>query len=400
MNTVAIVVICYNKVDSLLRLLESLNRADYGEDEPTLIISIDKSDNPRVEKTAQEFEWYHGEKKIRTFSERQGLRKHVLSCGAYLHVYDALYVFEDDTLAAESYYQFGKRCIEFYKENESIAGIALYSPAWNQNANFPFEPIRNQYDTYFMQYAPSWGQIWLKKPWLDFIEWYQNNQRLFEIKENNDIPSILYSWGENSWLKYHVAYCAIKKKYFVYPYCSYTTDFVEKGTHFVQNITRFQVNLIQGRIKELCLAPFNDEAVYYNAFFENEQIRQFYQKKNIKVKVDLYGCQSVSPNMGFILTTQNLPFQVIEEYALQLRPVELNVLMKIEGKGIFLYDTSKKVSKAPEKRSNFYVRRWDYFMKDRFFMWNEIIPLCVAKAANLLRSFSKGDKNDRTKSKT
>lgn len=387
MSESAIIAIGYNNAEALVRLLDSLNRADYGNDAVPLIISLDHSGNDEVEKSAEEFQWQHGRKEIRTFEKRQGLRKHILSCGEYLHTYDALYVFEDDTLAAESFYRFGQACIAFYAKNEQIAGISLYSHAWNQNANFPFEPVKNQYDTYFMQYAPSWGQIWLKEPWLDFIEWYHENQQLFDAERNSDIPGVLYSWGDNSWLKYHIAYCAIKKKYFVYPYHSYTTDFVEKGTHFISNIARFQVNLIQGKADRFYLAPFNEQSVCYDAFFENIQVQQLYQKRDMEVKVDLYGCQSITQNNGLVLTTQHLPFQVIDEFAMQLRPLELNVLMNMKGSGIFLYDTSKKTDKAPDTRGNFYVKRWDYFMKDRFLMGNEILPLCFAKMKNLLRNF-------------
>ena len=392
MSKSAIIAIGYNNPRALVRLLDSLNRADYGTDAVPLIISLDHSGNDEVEKAAKEFQWQHGEKKIRTFAERQGLRKHVMSCGEYLHEYDALYVFEDDTLAAESFYQFGEACIEFYAHNERIAGISLYSHAWNQNANFPFEPIKNQYDTYFMQYAPSWGQIWMKESWFDFIEWYHDNRQLFDTGKNSQIPEVLYSWGDNSWLKYHIAYCAIKKKYFVYPYSSYSTDFVEKGTHFVSNIARFQVNLIQGKKDSFFLAPFSEEAVCYNAFFENEQIAQLYQKKHMDVTVDLYGCQTIVPNSGFVFTTRNLPYEIIDEFALQLRPLDLNVLMKLKGSGIYLYDTSKKVKKAPAKKRNFYVKRWDYFMKDRFLMLNEILPLSIVKMENLFRSLGKGHK--------
>lgn len=388
----AIIAIGYNNQRALARLLDSLNRADYESNAVPLIISLDYSGNAEVERTAKEFQWQHGEKRIRSFEERQGLRKHVLSCGEYFQEYDALYIFEDDTMAAESYYKFGKACIEFYYHNEKIAGISLYSHAWNQNANFPFEPVKNQYDTYFLQYAPSWGQIWLKEPWLDFIEWYHNNQQLFDAEKNSNIPEILYSWGDNSWLKYHIAYCAIKKKYFVYPYCSYTTDFVEKGTHFISNIARFQVSLIQGKINRFHLAPLNEEAVCYDAFFENEQIVQLYKKKNIDVTVDLYGCQAILPNSGYAITTQNLPYEIIDEFALQLRPLDLNILMKMEGSGIYLYDTSKNNKKAPEKKEFFYVKRWDYFMRDRFLMLNEILPLSITKMVNLLRSLSKGYK--------
>ena len=180
----AIIAIGYNNAVALSRLLDSLNKAKYDGDTVPLIISLDKSDNMQVEETARSFRWEHGDKEVRTSSEHQGLRKHILSCGDYLQKYDAVFIFEDDTLAAQSYYSYGKQCIEYYQNDDRIAGISLYSFAWNQNANFPFEPVKNQYDTYFMQYAPSWGQIWLRKPWKNFIEWYGKHKNLFDAEKN------------------------------------------------------------------------------------------------------------------------------------------------------------------------------------------------------------------------
>ena len=46
----AIIVIAYNREESLKRLLTSLNNAIYESDDITLIISIDKSDNEKVYK--------------------------------------------------------------------------------------------------------------------------------------------------------------------------------------------------------------------------------------------------------------------------------------------------------------------------------------------------------------
>ena len=51
----AIIVIAYNREESLKRLLTSLNNAIYESDDITLIISIDKSDNEKVFKAADEF---------------------------------------------------------------------------------------------------------------------------------------------------------------------------------------------------------------------------------------------------------------------------------------------------------------------------------------------------------
>lgn len=77
----AIIAIGYNKVNSILRLLNSLNEAVYDDEQITLIVSVDKSDTDKVLCVANDFMWKHGEKQIRTFGERQGLKKHILSCG-------------------------------------------------------------------------------------------------------------------------------------------------------------------------------------------------------------------------------------------------------------------------------------------------------------------------------
>ena len=59
---ISICCIAYNRVDSLKRLLNSLEQADYGVNKPTLIISIDKSSTAVVEKYANEYCWKFGDK--------------------------------------------------------------------------------------------------------------------------------------------------------------------------------------------------------------------------------------------------------------------------------------------------------------------------------------------------
>lgn len=388
--SVALVAIGYNKTESLMRLLESLQRAEYGQDEVPLIISIDKSDSDEVEKAAEGFAWKHGWKEIRTFSERQGLRKHILSCGDFLEKYEAVFIFEDDLVVSPYFYQYGKACLDFYKNNENIEGISLYSTKWNQNANFPFEPMKSEYDTYFLQCAQSWGQIWLRERFRDFLAWYQENTDFFEKEKRKDIPANLYTWGKNSWLKYHIVYCILKKKYFVYPYYSFTTAFVENGTHFGTDITRFHSEMMVKDVGNYRLADFNECAVFYDAFYENILLKERLEREwDGNVLVDLYGRRETAGQAGYCISTQILPFEVKREYALQLRPIELNVYMDIKGTGIFVYDMSseRKISKK-EKRFQI-IKKWDYFMKERFLMWDEIIPLCCQKAGNLFRIIMK-----------
>jgi len=67
-----------------------------------------------------------------------------------------------------------------------------------------------------------------------------------------------------------------------------------------------------------------------------------------------------------------------------LRPMELNILYKMDGDGIFLYDTTQTGNKVKKKqRDADAVKHWDYFMKDRFLLWNELLPVACRKVYNL-----------------
>ena len=386
MNKKALVAIGYNNGNGIKRLLYSLENAYYGNDTVTLIISIDKSDSNEVEKIAELFHWSHGEKKIRTFSERQGLRKHILSCGDFFDQYDSLFIFEDDIVVSPYFYEYGKKCINYYWGRPAVEGISLYSHKWNQNANFPFEPIKKEFDTYYAQYAPSWGQIWFRETWMNFMEWYGENQNIFEDKYNPEIPYNLYQWGKNSWLKYYIAYCALKKRYFVYPYFSYTTAFVTKSTHFINDITRYQVSLAFGKTDNIRLAPFDENAVYYDAFFENIDLGKKIDCEKYNVCIDLYGTKRNYSEFSYILSTQILPYKVRKKYSLQFWPVDMNIIMsEQEGEGIYLYDTQWTEKVKWKKKNEQIVRKWNYFMRDRFLTVEEIWPVCSQKIQNLLR---------------
>lgn len=100
---IGILTIGYNRANNLLRLLNSINAATFPTDDVDLLISIDNSGTKDVENAANSFKWLHGRKKIYTYPERLGLRKHILKCGDFLDFYDALVVLEDDLVVAPSF---------------------------------------------------------------------------------------------------------------------------------------------------------------------------------------------------------------------------------------------------------------------------------------------------------
>ncbi|MFE3890706.1 hypothetical protein ACFX4Y_13815 [Priestia sp. YIM B13446] len=358
MGNLGIVVIGYNRLNNLERILNRLNKCYYGKDKVTLIISLDNSGMKSLAEFAKKFKWLHGEKYIKTFPERLGLRKHVFTCGNYLNEFDleAISVFEDDIFPSSGFYNYMKQSIKYYKDDDRIAGISLYKHMWNVNANAPFETLYNSdSDVYFMQFAQSWGQIWMRKQWNDFYQWYLKNDTFID---NYLIPETVSNWPETSWLKYHVKYCIENEKFFVYPYHSLTTCFSEEGEHAVAKSTTFQVPLEQSFKKAYKFQPLDKNAVAYDAFFESLNISNSLKVDNGNLIVDLYGTKRKFLRGSYVLSTRTLNEPIIKTYGLELKPMEMNVSYDIEGHNIFLYHIS---SDRLQNRNESELLKWIYF---------------------------------------
>ena len=356
---IAIVTIGYNRVNDFARLINSLRDAQYEDDVVDLIMSIDNSGSDLVENFASSVDWPYGERIIRTYKERQGLKKHILQCGNYLEQYDALVVLEDDIVVSKYYYRFVKECVQKYSGDKNVAGISLYTHLQNVYAKYPFVPARGKYDVYFFQMAQSWGQVWLKEQWKEFVLWYEEIDGKFT--PNKSIPPQLFDWGNNSWLKYHIRYCIEKNKYFAYPYDSLTTCFSSVGEHIKTQNTIYQVPMLAQEKTEYLLPKCGEEgAIYYDAFFE----RQFLSVTNVKadeLEIDLYGTKSLLyGNKRYLITVNDCDYKQLDSFGLQLRPHELNIEYRVKGDIFKLYDTqemilkNKKTERKDEKIFSYY----------------------------------------------
>ncbi|MFJ5747619.1 glycosyltransferase family A protein [Peribacillus frigoritolerans] len=349
MNNMAIVAIAYNRTKSLERLLYSLNEVAYNETiEVPLIISIDWSEKiDSVYEAADRFEWKHGPKRIIRHENNLGLKKHVLFCGDMTEEYDAIAVFEDDIYASPGFYQFGQKALDYYKHSDNITGISLYTPEWNQTAGRFFSVVQNEYDTFFMQYAQSWGQIWTRNWWSEFKQWLEEENDNDFKKES--IPHNVKEWPDkSSWLKQHIKFCIEKNKYFVYSKISYSTNFSEAGEHNKLTTPSYQVPFFKGHKFDYNFQPVKENAVKYDAFFEREDLAQYLNLESEDLCVDLYGTKSNAKR--YLLTTRILDYKIINSFGMKLRPQELNVIMKIEGKEIHLYDTHEKIESSADKK--------------------------------------------------
>ena len=348
MCKIAIVTVGYSRVIPLKRLLCSVESAYYDSDDIDLYISIDNSGSDAVQSMADNFIWTHGKKTVLTYPERLGLRKHILKCGDLLENYDAIIILEDDIVVSEWFYRYAQKAVDFYQDDNRIAGISLYNYQWNENVNLPFIADISEFSAYFIQTAQSWGQIWMKKQWKDFINWYNNCEGAF----NDEIlPSNVCKWKESSWKKYHIKYCVKKNKFFVQPYVSFSTCFSEVGEHCKYHVNMLQVPLYHGSCLSLKLPVFGDKnAIYYDAFFERcFSFDSFVLSCGISSNdlcIDLYASKKRYEHRKYLASTKPLCFKIISTYGLQLRPHEQNLIKGVPGSEIKVYDTSIRDSKT------------------------------------------------------
>lgn len=374
MREIAIVVVGYNRPDSIEQLLTSLLQADYKNDYVDLVISLDKGERQQeIIAVSEQIQWPYGKKVVRAYEERQGLRSHIIQCGDLTEKYNAVVVLEDDLVVSPYFYSYVKQIIDYYSDDDRIAGISLYRHQTHPGVNRPFEPVNNGYDIYMQQFAMSWGQCWTKKMWKQFRMWYAANESK-DLSEGDVLPSYVSRWNKQSWLKYYMRYIVEANKYFVYPYFSLSTNASDAGEHCRIPNNDFQVSLQEGDF-EYRLPTF-DKAVKYDVFFERVGIDEviFPELKGKKI-LDLYGDRQAYGDFDYLISTSSRPYKIVKKVQLRYRPIEVNCIKPTPGEGIYVYNL-RRSDTAPKLHQDILTRydvRSLHWKKTLHLGWNGFI---------------------------
>ncbi len=356
---IGIIVVGYNRTDSIDRLLSRLNACDYPHDRVPLVVSLDNCGKTDVFDCASDFSWAHGSMEVILQPERMGCKNHILFCGNYMERFgwDAAIVLEDDVYPSSAFYRYSLQAVEKYQDDDRIAGISLYSMPQNQTVRLPFAPVLSEYDAYFMQLAQSCGQVWMRRQWQQFADWYALNSEPF--RKCPGVPANVCRWPETSWLKYHIRYCVETNKYFSYPYQALTTNFSDVGEHTGKRSRVLQTHL-QHRAKNDYRFPDLDTApVIYDAWHENLKLAEHLGLDPDQLCVDIQGGKKSRRDRRYWLTTLQKPYFVERSFALELYPMDMNVLCDLPGSEIFLYDTTKQ--DEPPEHTDRDLQMWSYF---------------------------------------
>lgn len=328
---IPIVIAGYDRPQSLKRILDSVGSAFYDQ-EVLLYISIDGGGDEAVKKEAEKFQWSHGKKELVFHDSNLGLKKHILGCGELVREHDGLILLEDDLVVSDNFYHFSQLAFSRYAENEQVEGVSLYSHPYNETSQFPFIPREDGSDVFFFQYAPSWGQLWIRDRWKDFMKWYADNPGR-RIGDGVMMPQNILWWPEGSWKKYYIQYILEKDKYFVYPRRSLTTLFGDKGTHFRARETFLQAPLWHHR-KDFIFSDLSGSGAVYDVFGEMEPacLRSLAPHlEGFDFEVDLYGMKPLEEvNREFILTGRAAK-EALMRFGREMKPHEENIIRNVGG---------------------------------------------------------------------
>ena len=125
-NHNAIVVVGYNRIVSIKRLLKSLQEAYYASIAVPLVVSIDKSDCTELYDFVENFEWTHGNKYVIIQEKKRGLKEHIYRCGDLSKFFKSVTILEDDLYVSPFFYDYIEQTVSAYGEDVNVAGISLY----------------------------------------------------------------------------------------------------------------------------------------------------------------------------------------------------------------------------------------------------------------------------------
>jgi hypothetical protein len=327
----AIIIPAFSRPAAFRRLIQSIQNAHFPDD-VHIILSIDGGADPATIEYAHEFNFHTGNVEVIERKENLGLREHILWCGDQSKIYGSVIVLEDDLLVDPWFYFYAVEALTTYAISDEIAGIALYSPRYNEYAQLPFEALNNGLSAYWMQVPCSWGQAWTASQWRNFRTWYDDlNCSLEDV--DTVIPREASAWATSSWKKYFVAYLAVTDKYFVYPYLSYTTNCSDSGgTHIQRNTALHQVALpSQNRVfSEPSFPAGLEEAVTYDVFMEPQLTIDFdafsLPKGSVEFDLNASKPRRLLVDSDYCLTTRPVK-GAVATFPLRFRPLEMNIIL-------------------------------------------------------------------------
>lgn len=358
-NTIAIVVVCYDRLESTKKLLDSIQQADYPQNNVPLIISIDCSGNQELYSYAQDFPWSKGPKYVIIHQERMGLKKHIYFCGDMSQYFKGVIILEDDLWVSKSFYNYSNAALNKYYGEERVAGIALYAETIYGYTGIPMCYYHDGSDGVMIQSTITSGECFSDLMWSRFRQWLAHNQD-YDVQPL-EMPEPMKRY-KRAWSKYFNIYMLVENLYFLHPYVSTSTNCGEPGEHSKVLLNTIHSVVLFGK-KDFVFNEF-DDCIKYDMFYNYMGLGRFLGVPDDDLCVDFYGDKMNSKKRRYWLSPFQLSYQIVNSFGLVLEPIEANIIVNMQGNQLFLYDTTRPrnvrtITKYSDTYLQFFMRNFN-----------------------------------------
>ena len=267
-----VVILAWNRPESLRRLLASLERADYG-DAPAPIevrFALDHTGNEtldgEMDAVIDALRWPHGDVLVRRRTAHAGLRVNILGSWTGAEGRPGV-MLEDDIELSSFWWQWTQAGLARYAGLPAVVGVSLFTPddmneayenGGSHGANGKWVPSCGWQSTHYRKSAPettasavlwgqpcSWGAVLLPEHWRRFqarADALRRASRLPELRcpEGKDARTcrvVANRWGRNSWKRLLILHMVEQGLVMAYPNLpqrtAFSTNHVEPGLHNV-----------------------------------------------------------------------------------------------------------------------------------------------------------------------
>jgi hypothetical protein len=263
-----------------------------------------------------------------------------MACGRLSQQVGDIIFLEDDLLVSPSFYAYTSQALEFYCDDERIAGHCLYGLWFNGYTQQPFMPLQDGSDAFFLQVPYTQGQAFTAKQWAAMDTWIGTEP--VDKPAAHLLHDSFSRFDAEDWFPAFARYAVGAGRFTVYPRVSLTTGAGDPGTHFANKSNFFEVPLQRGKT-QFVFKPFDHADAVYDSFFEimpSRLNRLADTLQHYDYTVDLYATKSVRHLQSeYVLTTRS-SHKTVKIFGQQRWPMEMNVVDNVTGDDIRLCRTA------------------------------------------------------------
>ncbi|KAL0073700.1 hypothetical protein J3Q64DRAFT_1745221 [Phycomyces blakesleeanus] len=262
-----IIIITDRRSQSLHRLLESANDANYLGDQVGLVIHMEQTADETTHELVNDYTWRQGSKTLRHRIQKGGLMPAIVESWYPNNNHNYAVLLEDDIEVSPLFYCWAKYTILKYRYEQSsphLYGISLYSPTTLELLPEGRRPFHLQeaiagYPAnipYLSQVPCSWGAVYFPEHWREFHSYLTGRLEDLALpvsQYNITVPNCRSEHWSKSWKKYYIELAYLRAYVMLYPnykdFESFSTNHLEIGTHIKtvnskSKLDSFQVSLM------------------------------------------------------------------------------------------------------------------------------------------------------------